>query len=64
MPRMATLQQAANETGLTYNCLRQWCLSGVICYVRAGSKILINMEKLAAYLNGELQKVEDGEKDG
>lgn len=64
MPVMKTIREAAIETGLTYNCLRQWCLTGAICYVRAGSKILINMEKLAAYLNGELQNVEDGEKDG
>ena len=53
MPRMATLQQAANETGLTYNCLRQLCLKKEIVHIRSGNKILINMDKLEKYLNGE-----------
>ena len=55
MPVMKTIREASMETGLTYNCLRQWCLSGTICYVKAGSKILINMDKLKDYLNGEME---------
>jgi len=61
MPTMKTIKQASEETGLSYNCLRQWCLSGTICSVRAGSKILINMEKLKDFLNGESNSGEEGE---
>lgn len=55
MPRMLTIKEAAQECNLTYNCLRQWCLSGTIAYVKAGSKFLINMDKLKSFLNGEMQ---------
>lgn len=51
MPRMIGLKQASQETGLSYNCLRQLCLKGEIAHVRAGTKFLINAEKLAEYLN-------------
>lgn len=52
MPRMMTLREAAAETGLTYSCLRRWILEGKFSfYVRAGSKYLVNMEKLAEFLN-------------
>ena len=53
MPRMETLQQAAVESGLTYNCLRQMCLKGEIVHIRVGKKIMVNMDKLEKYLNGE-----------
>lgn len=58
MPWMITLKQAAEKTGLSYNFLRQMCLKGEIAHVRAGSKFLINSEKLAEYLNtsGIVQK--------
>ena len=55
MPRMLTIKEAAQETGLSYNCLRQWCLSGTITHVKAGSKFLINMDKLKDFLNGEIK---------
>ena len=61
VPRMATIQQAADETGLTYGCLRKWCLEGRIVYRRVGSKYLINLDRLADYLNGE--EVEDNDED-
>lgn len=52
MPRMGTLKVAAEENNLTYSCLRRWILEGKFpFYVRAGSKYLVNMEKLAEFLN-------------
>ena len=50
-PIMLTLRQAAEETGLSYDYLRKLCLRGKIVFVRAGSKYLINAEKLKEYLN-------------
>lgn len=52
MPRMITLREAATETGLTYSCLRRWIKSGEFTYyVMAGSKYLINLERLVEFLN-------------
>ena len=52
MPRMLTLREAANETGLTYSCLRRWILSGEFSYfVRSGNRYLVNMDRLAEFLN-------------
>lgn len=52
MPKMMTLREAATETGLTYSCLRRWILSGEFPYfVKAGSRYLVNMDRLADFLN-------------
>lgn len=52
MPTMVTIRAAAEQTGLTYSCLRRWILEGkFIYYVRVGSKYLVNMEKLSDFLN-------------
>ena len=52
MPTMVTIRVAAEQTGLTYSCLRRWILEGKFPYfVRAGSKYLVNLEKLAEHLN-------------
>lgn len=51
IPTMETLRAASAETGLSYDFLRKLCLSGKIVHIRAGCKILINMEKLVEYLN-------------
>lgn len=52
MPTMLTLNQAAEATGLTYNCLRRWILSGEFgFYVKAGSRYYVNMERLEEFLD-------------
>lgn len=51
IPTMYTIQQAAQVTGLSYDCLRKLCLQKKIVYVRAGKKYFINMERLAEFLN-------------
>jgi len=52
MPKMLTLREAAKETGLTYNCLRRWILSGEFqYYLKSGNRYLVNMDRLAEFLN-------------
>lgn len=51
IPKMRTIKQAAQETGLAYNYIRNLCLQNKIVYVRAGNKYLINLNKLIDYLN-------------
>lgn len=56
-PTMLTLNQAAEATGLSYDHLRKLCLQRKIVFVRAGSKYLVNAEKLVEYLDtGEAVK--------
>lgn len=55
MPRMLSIREAVIETGLTYNALRQLCMSGQIVHIRVGTKYLINMDRLEDFLNGEMQ---------
>lgn len=52
MPTMVTIKAAAERTGLSYSCLRRWILEGTFpYYVKAGSKYLVNLERLAEFLN-------------
>lgn len=52
MPKMVTIRVAAEQTGLTYSCLRRWILEGKFRYfVRSGSKFLINLDRLIEFLN-------------
>lgn len=56
LPRMLTLNQAAEETGISYYCVRRWCMDGKIAYVRAGGsrgKILVSFDSLYRFLNGD-----------
>jgi len=53
VPEMITLREASRRTGLSYDYLRKGCLSGDLIHIRAGSKILINFNKLIDKLNGE-----------
>lgn len=57
IPTMVTIRKAAELTGLSYNCLRKLCISQQIVHIKAGSKFLINLEKLTEYLNqGEVNQ--------
>lgn len=49
-PTMFTLKQAAEATGLSYDYLRKLCLQNKIVFIRAGTKYLVNAEKLREYL--------------
>ena len=50
MPTMVTIRAAADQTGLSYDFIRNLIREKKIVYVRAGKKFLVNMEKLAEYL--------------
>lgn len=51
VPQMATINEAAELTGLAKYFIRQLALKNQIKNVRAGKKILVNIEKLVEYLN-------------
>ena len=51
--RMVTIREAAAATGLSYYSIRNMCLTNKIAHVRAGTKILINLDRLIDLLNGE-----------
>lgn len=51
IPKMITLLEAAECTGLSYDFLRKRCLDGTLVHIRSGRKFLINSNKLAEYLN-------------
>ena len=50
-PRMATVNEVAELTGLAKHYVRQLALQNKIIYFRAGKKILINVEKFIEFLN-------------
>lgn len=51
VPRMATINEAAQIVGLAKYYIRQLALNNKIKNVRAGKKILINVDKLIEFLN-------------
>lgn len=63
MPVMKTIKQASQETGLSYNCLRQLCINNQIVHIRVGSKFMINMDRLKDFLNGETKDATGMDKD-
>lgn len=61
IPVMLTIAQAADKTGLSYDFVRTLCLQKKIVFIKAGSKYLINQEKLVDFLNkGMAAGQEDG----
>lgn len=52
MPTMAGIPDAAAKSGLSVYRIRVLCADGSICSVRCGRRILVNLDSLAAYLNG------------
>ena len=51
IPKMITLNEAAELSGLSYSFLREHCLDGTLVHIRSGRKFLLNADKLAEYLN-------------
>ena len=60
VPRMLTLREASEKSGLSYYCMRNLCLTGKVKHIRSGSKILVNETSLCKFLNSE----EDEESEG
>ena len=50
-PRMGTIKEAADASGLAVYRVRRLVASGRIRYVKAGRRILVNLDSLARYLN-------------
>ncbi|MDE5936420.1 MAG: helix-turn-helix domain-containing protein [Ruminococcus sp.] len=51
IPRMETINKAAEITGLSKHFIRQKAVNGEIVCIRAGNKYLINIDKLIEYFN-------------
>lgn len=57
IPRMRTIQQLSEETGISYYAIRKMCLEEKIKFIKTGRKYLINYEKFIDYLNGESEEM-------
>ena len=51
VPTMWGLKEAASRTGLSYDYVRKLCIQGRIPYIKAGSKYLVNGDRLMEYMN-------------
>lgn len=48
-----TIQEAAEQTRLSYYYIRQLCLNESIKYIKSGAKYLLNEDSLMCYLASE-----------
>lgn len=56
-PEMGTINEAAARSGLSRDRIRKMCIRNEIVHIRSGKKYLINLDKLAEYLEtGGTQK--------
>lgn len=60
LPKMLSLKQAAEESGLSYGFLRNLCIEGGVRCIRSGKKWYINEDSLTSFLNGSLKVNENG----
>ena len=51
-PRMGTIQQAAEASGIPVYRVRQLCKAGTVRSVQCGRKTLVNLSSLAAWMDG------------
>lgn len=59
-PRMATIPQAAAESGIPAYRVRQLCKTGQVRSVRCGRKVLVNLSSLAAWMQGDAEPTQPG----
>lgn len=52
LPTMAGVAEAAARSGLAVYRVRVLCAEGAVQSIRCGRRILVNLDSLAAYLNG------------
>ena len=52
LPTMAGITDAASRSGLAVYRVRVLCAEGAVQSIRCGRRILVNLDSLAAYLNG------------
>ena len=55
-PRMAGPNDAAAASGLAVYHIRRLVKEGTVKSIRCGRKILVNLDSLAAYMNGSAQQ--------
>ena len=53
MPRMLTIREVAATGLLSENALRAGVKAGWVPHIRCGKKVLVNFDRLVAFLNGE-----------
>lgn len=51
VPTMLSIKETAKITGVAEYYIRQLVAENEICFVKAGKKYLINLEKFVEYLN-------------
>lgn len=51
IPKMLTIKECSEQTGVSYDAIRKLCLNGKIVHIRAGNKYLINFGKFVEFLN-------------
>lgn len=51
VPTMLSIKETAKTTGVAEYYIRQLVAGNEICFVKAGKKYLINLEKFVEYLN-------------
>lgn len=51
-PRVATIPQAAAESGVPAYRIRQLCKAGTVRSVQCGRKVLVNLSSLAVWMDG------------
>lgn len=51
-PRLGTIQQAAEASGVPAYRIRQLCKTGQVRSVQCGRKTLVNLASLAAWMDG------------
>lgn len=54
-PRMGTIQQAAEASGIPVYRVRQLCKAGTVRSVQCGRKVLVNLSSLAAWMQGNAE---------
>lgn len=59
-PRVATIPQAAAESGVPAYRIRQLCKMGQVRSVQCGRKTLVNLTSLAAWMQGDTEPIQPG----
>lgn len=59
-PRVATIPQAAAESGVPAYRIRQLCKMGQVRSVQCGRKVLVNLSSLAAWMQGDAELTQPG----
>ncbi len=59
-PRVATIPQAAAESGVPAYRIRQLCKVGTVRSVQCGRKVLVNLSSLAAWMQGDAEPTQPG----